>query len=101
MDRLNRNSLVSLATDDISADKIRINAHANPNPLFLVPTNTTVNHINQHVIGTLFEKERPIGEVTNALMLPMKIYKNITFIITENRYIFFPMFLSNLSMYIP
>ena len=77
--------MVSLATDDISADKIRINVHANSNTLFLAPTNTTVNVIKQHVIDTLFEKETHIGEVANALMLPMKIYKNMTVAIAENR----------------
>ena len=92
IDTLNRNSLVSLATDDISAEKIRINIYANPNTSFLAPRNTTVNIINQHVINTLLENDTPVGDVTNALMLPMKIYRNMTVVITENRYIYYPIF---------
>ena len=61
---------------------------ANPQTLFLVPSNSTVETINNYVINILFERHQPIAEIINAFKSSMKIYKNMIVIITENRYNF-------------
>ena len=59
---------------------------ASPHTIFLAPTNATVQKINQYVIEPLFEKEPVIRYIINGFQTPMSIYKNMTVIVTENRY---------------
>ena len=98
---LNENALVSLYDDNITEEKVRVNILANPHTLFLTPTNSTVEKINEYVINTLFQNQNVMRYVINGLHLPMPIYKNMTVIITENRY--FPFlyhtFLPDVSRY--
>ena len=86
--QLNRNSLVSLSNDSITKDKVRVNIEANPHTLFLAPSNSTIETISKYVTEILFEKHPPIAEVINSFRVPMKIYRHMTVIITENRYSF-------------
>ena len=83
---LNKNALVSLYDDHITEEKVRVNILANPHTLFLTPTNSTVEKINEYVINTLFGNQNVMRYVINGLHVPMPIYKNMTAIITENRY---------------
>ena len=55
INRVNKNYFLSLSNDFITAEKTRSNINTNPHTLFVAPTNTTVNLINQHVIETLFQ----------------------------------------------
>ena len=86
---LNKNALVSLYDDDIIEEKVRVNILANPHTSFLTPTNSTVEKINEYVINTLFGNQNVMRYVINGLHVPMPIYKNMTVIITENRYFLF------------
>ena len=72
---------------------------ANPQTLFLVPSNSTVETINNYVINILFERHQPIAEIINAFKSSMKIYKNMTVIITENRYNFLTNFTCSQQVY--
>ena len=72
---------------------------ANPQTLFLTPSNSTVETINNYVTTILFETHPPIAEIINAFKSPMKIYKNMTVIITENRYKFLTNFTCSQSVY--
>ena len=83
---LNKNALVSLHDDNVTEEKVRLNILANPHTLFLTPTNSTVEKINEYVINTLFGNQNVMRYVINGLHVPMPIYKNMTVIITENRY---------------
>ena len=89
IDRLNTNALVSLTNDFITTDKIRINLFANPHTLFLAPSNSTVAKLNQQIIEILFANHVQIAQVMNGIHEPMDIYRNMTVIITENRYFLF------------
>ena len=83
---LNKNALVSLHDGNVTEEKVRLNILANPHTLFLTPTNSTVEKINEYVINTLFGNQNVMRYVINGLDVPMPIYKNMTVIITENRY---------------
>ena len=86
---LNKSALVSLHDDNVTEEKVRVNILANPHTLFLTATNSTVEKkINEYVINTLFGSENVMQYVINGLHIPMPIYKNMTAIITENRYYF-------------
>ena len=91
--RLNWNSLMSLSNDSITKDKVRVNIEANSHTLLLAPFNSTVETINKYVTEILFEKHPPIAEVINSFRIPMKIYRHMTVIITENRYTFLSNFI--------
>ena len=84
--RLNQNALVSLSNDNITEDKVKTNVFANPHTTFLAPTNSTVDIINNFVINVLFRDQRPLMIITNGLQNQMPIYRNMTVVITENRY---------------
>ena len=62
---------------------------ANPHTIFLAPSNSTVQIINDFVAQILFAKYPTIAKVINAFKSPMKMYKGMTVIITENRYKFY------------
>ena len=83
---LNENAIVSLHDDTMTEEKVKVNVLANPDTLFLMPINDTVERINKYVINTLFGNQNVMGHVINGLNVPMAIYKNMTVIITENRY---------------
>ena len=83
---LNKNALVSLHDGNVTEEKVRLNILANPHTLFLTPSNSTVEKINEYVINTLFGNQNVMRYVINGLHVPMPIYKNMTVIITENRY---------------
>ena len=76
----------------ITIDKVRVNVLANPHTLFLAPSNSTAETINRYVTDILFENHTSLVEVINGFKLPMKIYKDMAVIITENRYSFFTNF---------
>ena len=84
----------------VTEEKFKVNLLTNPHTLFLAPTNATVERINKYAFNTLFGNENAIQYVINGLHIPMAIYKNMTVIITENRYFLFSHypFLSNVSM---
>ena len=84
--RLNQNALVSLSNDDITEEKVKTNIFANPHTIFLAPTNSTVDIINNFVINVLFRDQRPLMIITNGLQNHMLIHRNMTVVITENRY---------------
>ena len=84
--RLNQNALVSLSNDDITEEKVKTNIFANPHTIFLAPTNSTVDIINNFVINVLFRDQRPLMIITNGLQNHMPIHRNMTVVITENRY---------------
>ena len=65
---------------------------ANPQTLFLAPSNSTLETINNYVTNILFERHASIAEVIKALKSPVKIYKDMTVIITGNRNNFFTNF---------
>ena len=88
--RLNRNSLVPLCNDITTIDKVPVNIMANSHTLFLAPSNSTVQAINDFV--THIEKHAIIAKVINAFKSPVNIYKDMTVIITKNRYNFFTYF---------
>ena len=94
IERLNRNALVSLSNDSITKDKVRVNIETNPHTLFLAPSNSTVETINKYVTEVLFQKHLPLAEIMNSFKVPMKIYRHMTVIITENRYNCFSNFIS-------
>ena len=79
--QLNQNSLVSLSNDSITKDKVRVNIEAKPHTLFLAPSNSTIETINRVPMKKPFR-------------VPMKIYRHMTVIITENRYNFLSNFIS-------
>ena len=84
---------MSLSNDSITKDKVRVNIEANSHTLLLAPFNSTVETINKYVTEILFEKHPPIAEVVNSFRIPMKIYRHMTVIITENRYTFLSNFI--------
>ena len=84
--RLNQNALVSLSDDNITKEKVEINLIANPNTIFLASTNSTVNTVNDLIIDVLFSNHAPLITIINGLQQQMAIYRNMTVIITENRY---------------
>ena len=84
--RLNQNALVSLSNDDITEEKVKTNILANPHTIFLAPTNSTVDIINNFVINVLFRDQRPLMIITNGLQNHMPIHRHMTVVITENRY---------------
>ena len=100
LQRLNKNALVSLNDDTVTEEKVKVNIRANPHTLFLAPTNATVERINEFLFNNLFGNENVMLYVINGLHTPMAIYKNMTVIITENRYFLFShcTFLSNVSI---
>ena len=84
--RLNLNALVSLSNDEITQEKVERNIFTNPHTTFLAPTNSTVDKINNFVIHSLFPDKLPLLIVTNGLQNQMPIHRNMTVVITENRY---------------
>ena len=72
---------------------------ANPQTLFLAPSNSTVEAINNYVTNILFKRHTPIAEIINAFKSSMKIYKDMTVIITENRYNFLTNFTCSQQVY--
>ena len=87
--RLNQNALVSFSNDEITPEKVQTNIFTNPHTTFLAPTNSTVDKINNFVINTLFRDHLPLMVITNGLQNQMPIHKNMTAVITENRYSIF------------
>ena len=85
INRLNRNALVSLDNDVIAKEKIEINIRVNPNTVFLTNSNKTANIINQMVLEILFSNQPILGDVLDGNKQPMKLYKNMTVVVTENR----------------
>ena len=85
INRLNRNALVSLDNDVITKEKIKINICINPNTVFLTSSNKTANIINQMVLEILFSNQPVLGDVLDGNKQPMKLYKNMTVVVTENR----------------
>ena len=83
---LNKNTLVFLYDDKVTEEKVKVNIIANPHTLFLVLNNAIVKKINENVISTVFVNEKIMRYVIHGLHLPMPIYKNMTAIITENKY---------------
>ena len=83
---LNKNTLVFLYDDKVTEEKVKVNIIANPHTLFLVLNNAIVKKINENVINTVFVNEKIMRYVIHGLHLPMPIYKNMTAIITENKY---------------
>ena len=53
---------------------------------FLAPSNATVRTINEYVIEILFEKEPVLRYIMDGSQTPMPVYKNMTVMVTENRY---------------
>ena len=84
--RLNQNALVSLSNDYITEEKVKRNIFANPHTIFLAPSNSTVDIINNFVINVLFRDQRPLMIITNGLQNHMPIHRHMTLVITENRY---------------
>ena len=70
----------------MTEEKVKVNVLANPDTLFLMPINDTVERINKYIINTLFGNQNVMGHVINGLNVPMAIYKNMAVIIMENRY---------------
>ena len=85
--RLNQNAIVSLSNNDITREKVETCITNNPNTIFLAPTNATVDITNNHVLHVLFESDTPLTAVTNGLQSQMPVYRNMTVIIMENRYV--------------
>ena len=85
INRLNRNALVSLDNDVITKEKIEINIRINPNTVFLTSSNKTANIINQMVLEILFSNQPILGDVLDGNKQPMKLYKNMIVVVTENR----------------
>ena len=83
--RSNRNALVSLSNGDITREKVEINITFNSHTIFLVPTNATVDVMNNHVLNVLFSTQITLIVVTNGLHSQMPVYRSMTVIITENR----------------
>ena len=71
----------------ITREKVETCITNNPNTIFLAPTNATVDIINNHVLDVLLESHIPLTVVTNGLQSQMPVYRNMTVIITENRYV--------------
>ena len=70
------------------------NILTNPHTVFLAPTNSTVNIIKNIVIDVLFGNQMPLMTKTNGLQHQMTVYRNVTVITWENRYvIFYPILL--------
>ena len=84
--RLNQNALVSFSNDNITEDKVKTNIFVNPHTVFLAPTNSTVDIINNFAINILFRDQRPLMIIMNGLQNHMPIHRNMTVVITENRY---------------
>ena len=84
---LNQNAIVSLSNDDITREKVETCITNNPSTILLAPTNATVDIINNHVLDVLLESHIPLTVVTNGLQSQMPLYRNMTVIITENRYV--------------
>ena len=87
--RLNQNALVSLSNTNISIEKVKINIMTNPNTTFLEPTNATVDIINAFIVELLFSNQTPLMTIKNSQQKQMLIYRNMSLVITENRYIFY------------
>ena len=87
--KLNQNALVSLSNDHITQEKVKTNILTNLHTIFLVPTNSTVDIINNFVINLLFRHQTPFMVITNGLQNQMPIHRNMTVVITENRYSIF------------
>ena len=85
--RLNQNAIVSLSNDDITQEKVETCITNNPNTIVLIPTNATVDIINNHVFDVSFESHTPLMVVTNEFQSQMSVYHNMTIIITKNRYV--------------
>ena len=77
---------MSLHDDTVTEEKDKVNILENPPTLFLTPTNDIVERINKYVIYTLFGNQNVMRHVINGFNVPMAIYKNMSAIITENRY---------------
>ena len=78
---------MSLHDENVTEEKVRVKILVNPHTLFLTPTNNTVEKINEYVINTLFGNQNGMWYLINGLHVPMPICKNMTVIITENRYL--------------
>ena len=92
--RLNQNALVSLSSDSITKEKIEINVIANPNTIFLAPTNSTVNNVNNFVIDVLFSNHTPLMTITNGLQRPMMVYRNMSYYNRKQVCNFLPYFIA-------
>ena len=94
---LNKRALVSLKTNDITEEKVRLNVAKNPHTTFLTFENATSDLINNLVIKILFSNSRKLATVCNSQKLEMDIYKSMLLVITENRFVT-SHFLSNFSL---
>ena len=83
INRLNRNALVSLDNDVITKEKIEINISINPNTVFLTNSNKTADVINQMVLEILFSNQPLLGGVLDGNKQPIKLYKNMTVVVTQ------------------
>ena len=89
INKLNQNALVSLSNEHITQEKVKTNILTNLHTIFLAPTNSTVDIINNFVINLLFRDQTPFMVITNGLQNQMPIHRNMTVVITENRYSIF------------
>ena len=58
--RLNQNALVSHSNHEITQEKVKTNILRNPHTIFLAPTNSTVDKVNNFVINVLFRDQTPL-----------------------------------------
>ena len=94
---LNKRTLVSLTTNDITEEKVRVNITNNPYTTFLTSENATSDLINSLVIKILFTNSPKLATVCNSQKMEMDIYKSMLVVITENRFVI-SHFLSNFSI---
>ena len=87
--KLNQNALVPLSNEHITQEKVKTNILTNLHTIFLAPTNSTVDIINNLVINLLFRDQTPFMVITNGLQNQMPIHRNMGVVITENRYSIF------------
>ena len=85
VNRLNRNALVSLENDMITKEKVEMNIRINPNTLFLTNSNKTADIINKMTLEILFTDQPLLGDVLDGNKNPVKLYRNMTVVVTENR----------------
>ena len=80
-------------TNILTIEKETANALANPQTLFLAPSNSTLETKIKFVTKILSEQHSQIA-IINGYRVALKIYQHMAVIITENKYIFFLILLS-------
>ena len=76
---------MSLDNDIITKGKIEINICINPSTVLLINSNKTADIINQMVLEILFSNQLLLGDVLDGNKPRMKLYKNMTVVVTENK----------------